>query len=191
MSNLDGRKAALRSSMRQALAAMSDASRAHGSTEIRDRLKEKDFWKGAESVLLYAPLPGEVDVWPLMEEAVGSGKQVFLPRFEPEAGCYAACQVVKLAEDIVIGRYRIREAASHCPAVALNRLDLALVPGVAFDSHRRRLGRGKGYYDRLLRAVSGTKCGIAFDKQIVAEVPVEAHDILLNCILTPTRWFGL
>ena len=71
------------------------------------------------------------------------------------------------------------------------RLDLVLVPGVAFDLHGRRLGRGRGYYDRLLSQVGGRTCGVAFDEQVVSEVPVEAHDVLLNCILTPTRWFEL
>jgi 5-formyltetrahydrofolate cyclo-ligase len=70
----------------------------------------------------------------------------------------------------------------------LNRLDLVLVPGVAFDARGGRLGRGKGFYDRLLSAVNGTKCGVAFDEQIVDAVPVGPLDVLVNCILTPTRW---
>jgi 5-formyltetrahydrofolate cyclo-ligase len=62
---------------------------------------------------------------------------------------------------------------------------------VAFDLHGHRLGRGKGYYDALLRALSGTACGVAFDQQIVTEVPVAAHDVRMNCLLTPTRWVVL
>ena len=69
--------------------------------------------------------------------------------------------------------------------------DLILVPGVAFDLHGRRLGRGKGFYDQLLAAVRGTTCGVAFEQQMVREVPVEPHDIHLNSILTPTRWIEL
>ena len=75
--------------------------------------------------------------------------------------------------------------------VSLNRLDFILVPGVAFDLHGRRLGRGRGYYDILLAKVRGTTCGVAFDEQIVREVPVEPHDSDVNCILTPTRWIEL
>ena len=73
----------------------------------------------------------------------------------------------------------------------LNRLDFVLVPGIAFDLQGRRLGRGKGYYDRLLAEVRGKTCGVAFDEQIVDEIPVEPHDIHVNCILTPTRWIEL
>ncbi|HLP77584.1 MAG TPA: 5-formyltetrahydrofolate cyclo-ligase, partial [Candidatus Paceibacterota bacterium] len=76
----------------------------------------------------------------------------------------------------------------HCAPVSLNQLDLVLVPGVAFDACGRRLGRGKGFYDRLLADTRGIKCGVAFDEQIVTGIPVEPHDVLVDCILTPTRW---
>ena len=69
----------------------------------------------------------------------------------------------------------------------MNRLDLVLVPGVAFDLQGRRLGRGRGFYDRLLADVDGIKCGIAFDEQMVNEVPAGPPDVRLNFILTPTR----
>ena len=90
--------------------------------------------------------------------------------------------------DLIIGKFGIREVAELSPEMALNQLDLALAPGVAFDPHGRRLGRGKGFYDRLLAGVCGTKCGVAFDEQLVDAVPVGPLDIPLNCILTPTRW---
>ncbi|HTG44362.1 MAG TPA: 5-formyltetrahydrofolate cyclo-ligase, partial [Verrucomicrobiae bacterium] len=70
----------------------------------------------------------------------------------------------------------------------LNRLDFVLVPGVAFDSTGRRLGRGRGFYDQLLAGVTGIKCGVALDEQIVEKLPTEAHDIAMDYILTPTRW---
>jgi 5-formyltetrahydrofolate cyclo-ligase len=77
---------------------------------------------------------------------------------------------------------------ARCLAQPVNKLDLVLVPGVAFDLHGRRLGRGKGFYDQLLATVRGTTIGAAFEQQVVREVPVEPHDVYLNCILTPTRW---
>jgi len=69
----------------------------------------------------------------------------------------------------------------------LGRLDLILVPGVAFDLRGRRLGRGRGFYDRLLLETGGVKCGIAFDEQIAGEVPTGKYDLQMNFILTPTR----
>jgi 5-formyltetrahydrofolate cyclo-ligase len=75
--------------------------------------------------------------------------------------------------------------------VDLKRLDLVLVPGLAFDRHGRRLGRGRGYYDRLLAEVPGTSCGVAFDEQLVASDPVGPLDVPLNCILTPSHWIEI
>jgi 5-formyltetrahydrofolate cyclo-ligase len=72
--------------------------------------------------------------------------------------------------------------------VPLNQLDFLLVPGVAFDRSGRRLGRGKGFYDRLLAGVTGMKCGVAWDEQIVHELPAEPHDIAMDLMLTPSRW---
>jgi 5-formyltetrahydrofolate cyclo-ligase len=66
-----------------------------------------------------------------------------------------------------------------------------LTPGIAFDALGRRLGRGRGFYDRLLAQTTGTRCGVAFDQQVVDVVPVETHDVVLNCILTPTRWLNV
>ena len=97
----------------------------------------------------------------------------------------------ELSRDLKTGQFGIREPADACPLIPLNRLDFVLVPGVAFDLQGRRLGRGKGYYDRLLAEVRGKTCGVAFDEQIVEELPLEPHDVLVNCILTPTRWIEL
>jgi 5-formyltetrahydrofolate cyclo-ligase len=84
-----------------------------------------------------------------------------------------------------------RSALAVRASAPLNRLDFILVPGVAFDLHGRRLGRGRGFYDQLLANVRGRTCGVAFDEQIVRDVPIEPHDVSLNCILTPTRWVEL
>src|SRR5205085_6670296 len=124
-------------------------------------------------VLFFAPLPEELDVWPLLGEALRSGKRVFLPRFvgekplkrfgedaEPpshpqlkqgvndsetplkqgahdsetcERGKYVVCEVRDPKGDIRAGQFGIREPLENCAELALNRLDLILVPGVAFD----------------------------------------------------------
>ena len=105
-----------------------------------------------------------------------------------ETEIYVACRILNASVDVQIGKFGIREPSPRCPEVPLNQLDFVLVPGVAFDVYGRRLGRGKGYYDRLLAQVGGKTCGVAFDEQIVGEVPVGPLDIVLNCILTPERW---
>jgi len=169
---------------------MTEAERAEGSARARTLLEQQPVWMEAKSVLFYAPLPEEVDVWGLARKAAGAGKTVGLPRFNKEGNHYSACAVTDLEVDLKRGQFGIIEAGDSCSEVALNRLDLILVPGLAFDSQGRRLGRGKGYYDQWLTTVRGKTCGVAYDEQIEHEIPVEPHDILVDCILTPTRWIS-
>jgi 5-formyltetrahydrofolate cyclo-ligase len=170
---------------------MTPAQRRAASAQARGLLAARAEWRSAQSVLFYAPLPQELDLWPMAVEALAAGKRLFLPRFAPETGSYAPCRIRDLAADLKPGLFGIREPAAHCAVFSLNWLDLILVPGLAFDLHGRRLGRGKGFYDQLLAGLRGVTCGVAFDEQLVRNVPVAPHDVLVNCILTPTRWVGL
>ena len=187
-SKLPDAKTALRRAVRARLNLLTREQRAAGSARACALLEQQAVWTRARTVLFYAPLPGEADIWPLVRTALAAGKTAALPRFDPATSRYLACRVTNLDSDLRSGKYGIREPSESCAVVPLNRLDLTLVPGIAFDLHGRRLGRGKGFYDRLLAVVRGTTCGVAFDEQIAGEIPVEPHDIHLNCILTPTRW---
>ena len=170
---------------------MTPAQRESAAAAICARLVAQPVWQNAQSVLLFAPMLDEPDVWPLAGVALREGKRVALPRYLAGAARYEAAWISNLTQDVTRGRYGIREPGAVCKVADLKRLDLVLVPGVAFDWHGRRLGRGKGYYDRLLADVSGKTCGIAFDQQLVDVISVEPHDVLLNCILTPSHWFAL
>jgi 5-formyltetrahydrofolate cyclo-ligase len=181
-------KVALRSRIRGILAKISPTERAEASNRATALLSQQPQWKQAQTVLLYAPMPEELDIWPLLPKALEDGKTVLLPRYLSQANSYVICPIAHPTKDLQVGQFGIREPAPHCEPFQISRLDFVLVPGVAFDLHGRRLGRGRGFYDQLLKGVFGKTCGVAFDEQIVETVPVEPHDILLNSILTPTRW---
>ena len=181
-------KAALRRQLRAAAQKASPAVRAAASDQLRARLQQQPCWRDARSVLLYFPLSDEPDIWPLAAAALAAGKSVALPRHSPDHDRYLAAQITDATADLRPGWFGVREPVPECPIFPLNRLDLTLVPGVGFTFGGRRLGRGKGYYDRLLAEVSGFKCGVAFDWQMADEVPAEPHDVVLNCILTPSQW---
>jgi len=222
--SIQNEKLVLRHKVGEWVRGISAEKRTTSSALAREILASQDRWNRAETILGYAPMAGELDVWPLLLQALNQGKRVFLPRFaagkplkrfsEPASGStllkqgvnqrggagpkqvgsdgvYVACEIKSPEKDVLSGRFGIREPGEWCGEIELNRLDFTLVPGVAFDLQGRRLGRGKGFYDRMLAAVRGTTCGVAFDEQIVGEVPVEPHDTRVNCILTPTRWFEL
>jgi len=181
-------KQQLREQVRDGLNKLSSEQRGIASKEICLRIEEQELWKKARSILFYAPLGDEPDIWRLLEDTLAAGKNAALPRFIAERDCYVACKIQNLEQDIMAGRFGIREPVEACARLELNGLDLILVPGVAFDASGHRLGRGKGFYDRLLAMLGGPTCGVAFEEQLVDEIPVEAHDVRLNCIVTPTRW---
>ena len=183
----DKGKAKLRSEIRSVLKKLPPEHRAVDSLKIRALLSQQPFWKDAAAILFFAPLPDEVDVWPLLEEALTTGKTAALPRFDPQGQNYVTCRVHDLRREIVAGQFGIREPGNGCGEIAPHSLDLILVPGVAFDLAGHRLGRGRGFYDRLLADARGIKCGMAFDEQIVEAIPVEPLDVRMDFILTPTR----
>jgi 5-formyltetrahydrofolate cyclo-ligase len=181
-------KRALRRHVRKQLAGISVARRTADSARACALLERQGVWREARSILFYAPLPVELDVWPLVTETLAAGRTVALPRFDATAGRYVACRIANPDADLRTGVAGIREPADHCAPFELNRVDLILVSGLGFDTRGGRLGRGKGHYDQLLSRVRGITCGVAFDEQIVAAVPLEAHDVRVEFVLTPTRW---
>lgn len=183
-------KAELRRQIKAQVELRSTHHRSSVSRKICERLEQWPSWLSARHVLLFAPLADEPNIFPLLTLGLAGGKRVTLPSFVPASRSYIAREVCDPTQDLYLGHFTVLEPAASCPTFALNRLDLVLVPGVAFDPHGRRLGRGKGYYDRLLADVRGVKCGVAFDEQVVVEVPVGPHDVPLNCIVTPTRWLN-
>jgi len=180
-------KAELRRQISATLKNLSPADRKSGSKKICAELQRRDFFKPANSILFFAPLENEPDIWPLLTGALAGNKIVALPCFDAEAQRYKSRQVKNLHVEIISGQFGIREPMIGCMEIPLDDLDLILVPGVAFDSRGNRLGRGKGFYDRLLEKFRGKKIGIAFDEQIVGNVPTESLDVKMDFILTPTR----
>ena len=181
-------KRELRGRLRARLAEYPLARRAEASARACLLLSEQRVWREAKTVLFYAPLGDELDLLPLLREGLAAGKAVALPGLAAGSGVYEVFQIQDLAADCARGKFGVLEPKPDCPPLPLNLLDMALVPGIGFDLAGYRLGRGGGYYDRLLSRITGAKCGVALDEQVVPQVPVEPHDIRLNYILTPTRW---
>jgi 5-formyltetrahydrofolate cyclo-ligase len=185
--NQDDAKAALRENMFAVAKEIPPDKRRSDSRKICAKLAGEPFFQNANAILFFAPLPNEVDIWPLLEAALNDGKIAALPRFDPQSQSYSAARVQNLRSEIVPGQFGIREPSAACAEISLHNLDLILAPGIAFDLRGHRLGRGKGFYDRLLAGAHGVKCGVAFDEQITNEVPVGKLDVRMDFILTPTR----
>ena len=136
----------------------------------------------AQTIMAYYSLPDEVCTHQLIDELVAEGKTVLLPKVLDD-------ETMELRR--YTGRHDLREGAFHImePIGALftsSAIDIALIPGVAFDAFGHRLGRGRGYYDRFLsslRTVPTELIGLCFDFQKVPEVPVDANDIPVDLVI--------
>lgn len=137
----------------------------------------------------------EPDLKVFIESFIKSKRKIFLPRSKsgPDGLAYELAEIKALDNDLVCGAYGIPEPGAHCRTADNDEIGkLAwLVPGVAFDDQGRRLGRGKGFYDRLLNRGNGIKIGIFYECQKLNAVPVEVHDQQLDLIITERQLYRI
>ena len=136
-------------------------------------------WSVANTILLYYPLADEVDVRPLIHMAYQASLRVLLPVV---IGNDLGLRLYKGEESLRAGAYNIMEPEGPLfPPEDYNQIQLAIVPGMAFDASGHRLGRGKGYYDRFLPQLpQAYKIGVCYPFQFLTDIPSEEHDVLMN-----------
>lgn len=152
------------------------------SHKIITKLTKFSIFKKAKNILLYLPSHGEVDLGILLKKKLG--KFFVLPRVK---GKKLDLFYVKNIGDTETARFQLREPKKHLPKAKIKEIDLALVPGIAFSLDGHRIGYGKGYYDRLLKKTKCPKIGIAYDFQIVKNMPAQEHDVPMDIIITDRR----
>jgi len=162
-------------------------SRPTADEAVQARLVAEPEWLEAGTVLLYAAMPDEVATLPLIRLALAEGKRISLPACDTSCRTIVAREVRDPERELLPGAYGIYEPERACAVVPPGQIDLAIVPGRAFDAAGRRVGRGGGYYDRLLSDFRGRTVALAFDCQIFREVPVDAHDVAVDAIVTESR----
>lgn len=194
MDTQDKKKAVRRDSLTRR-GAMSATEVKEQSHRIQERVLELAEYKNAQRIGLYSPFKGEVQTELIFEDALSSGKEVFFPRvINSKAPLHMAFFRVKSERDLAAGTYGILEPAekretnqeSECEVLP-KTLDLIIIPGIAFDEKCRRIGFGKGFYDRALEGVRCEVVGLAFELQILEEIPTEPHDALLSLVVTERR----
>jgi len=187
-----GVKAALRQQMRTRLELQKKDERARASLELCRRAAELPAFRAAQTLAVFAPLPNEPDIHPLVEEAWAEKKRVAFPLMSRDRGVPRLDWLVADGWDalVVAGPFGVREPdPAWCPRLDPLELDCLFVPGLAFDPRGHRLGRGGGYYDAALAALDiGTpRIGLFFARQQADEVPREAHDQVLSHVVTEER----
>jgi 5-formyltetrahydrofolate cyclo-ligase len=145
-------------------------------------------YRTARAVILYSPVQGEVSTEAIRDHALASGKMVFYPKLS--VGDSVAVARIDSAADLRSGRFGIDEPRG--PIYPLQRefdQGLIFLPGLVFDRHGNRLGRGIGWYDRLLKQLSrGTVfVAVGYDFQVVDEVPTDRWDEKVHYVITEKR----
>lgn len=171
----------LRQAMKQRKAAHTKEELAALSERVVAALCATPQWQQAHTVLLYHSLPDEVDTHQLIGSALQDGKRVLLPVV---VGDDLELRFLPTPDALREGAFHILEPTG-APITDYAAIDLAVIPGVAFTPDGRRLGRGRGYYDRLLPRLNGvTKIGVCWSFQLITQLPTEAHDIAMDFVIT-------
>lgn len=152
------------------------------SAAIVRQLRAHQQVRSARVVMAFCALPDEPALLPLLDELVEQGSTVLLPRV-------VDAELMEIRR--YTGRHDLRVGAFHIlePMGPLftdvDKIDVVLVPGMAFDAAGHRLGRGRGYYDRFLAACpKARKIGVCFRFRLLDSVPVDVHDILMDEVVS-------
>ncbi len=192
MQKMENSKQNLRKIFTEKRRMLSPDERKSFSADICRNIAEIPVFKQSLCVAFYAADETEADLWELFEKFNGE-KKFFLPRYRTEDKSYEMVQIHDRLTDLKIGKYGLEEPIADLPAASSQEYQcmLYLVPGVAFDSKCRRLGRGKGFYDRLLLNAKFS-LGIFYECQrFDGDIPSEAHDIKLDMIVSEKQLYLL
>lgn len=151
------------------------------ANDVLHNLEKIAIFKRSKSILLYSSLPDELDTAPIIGTCLGQCKDIYLPRVEGNDIVILKANDLHLAK----GSYNIYEPTGDNIITDISIIDIAIIPGIAFDKKGNRLGRGKGFYDRFLSNFKGTKIGIGYEFQLLDAIPVEEHDKCMDWVVTP------
>lgn len=149
------------------------------------RLQGLEEFRHATTVMIYLPMPGEVDVSPLALRGWQEQKTIAAPKISWDLRHMLPIEIRSLEAGLVTVKGNLREPGDGEP-VALEALDLVICPALAFDRQGNRLGRGAGFYDRFLavREFRGLAVGIGFREQLVDELPTQKNDVPVDILVT-------
>ena len=140
-------------------------------------------FRHSETILMYAPLEGEIDVMPIAVRALELGKRVAFPRCVEDPR-NLDFKYISTLDELKSGSYSIAEPTEDMESVTDYSRSICIIPGVVFDDYGFRVGYGKGYYDRFLSAYDGTKFGLAYSECILGEVPRGRFDRHVDILIS-------
>ncbi|RKP20754.1 5-formyltetrahydrofolate cyclo-ligase [Rozella allomycis CSF55] len=195
MDSIKVAKKELRDTMKRLLYQMKDEDRHFQSLKVQNHLVNSKIYQKARTISTFLSLPHEINTYSILENIFLSNKTCMIPFIYEKRLHMVQLNSMEEYEALSRDRFGIKSfevnealqkitAFNHC-------IDLVLVPGLAFDTSKHRLGYGMGYYDRFLgqkkdiTTTSQILVALCFDSQIIENVPTESHDVKLDHIITP------
>lgn len=170
------------------LAALSPGEVRRRSESVCRRALALPELAAAQWVVGFVSFGTEIHTHDLLRTLLAEGRHVCVPSFDPVGQRYLCSELKHFDSELTAGNLGILEPRRGAVRPVLpQRIEAWLVPGLAFDPRGNRLGRGMGYFDRLLSEAGGVKIGLGYDFQLLDEVPTEAHDARLDFIVTETQ----
>jgi 5-formyltetrahydrofolate cyclo-ligase len=178
-------KRELRARMRSVRGVLPQSARDERSAAAIARALQLPELSAARTIVGFCAIQKEVDPAALLEQLRAQGKRTGLPRV---VGEQLQLHAYADASELVPGSFAVNEPPETAPRIDPADVDVVLVPGLAFDERGHRLGYGRAFYDRLLPSMPRAfRVGIAYDFQLVMELPNDAHDIPMHCLISDKR----
>lgn len=190
MDEIKSAKEQIRKDIAKTLSGLTEKQRTAKAKAIESKLFGFANFLEARIALLYIDGDNEVRTESILKRAYDFNKIVVLPAFDPDRLKVATLKVDQPDKDLVPGPRGVLEPnPARCKPVPLQKIDIAIIPGIAFDEKGARIGSGHGYYDRFIPDLPATtrKVALAFEEQILPQVPTESHDKHVDIIITDKR----
>ena len=190
MEDIQEKKRDIRNHIAKLLGAISDKDLTEYTSKIENRLFEFANFLEAKITLLYIHHNSEVNTREIIKRSFDYHKIVVLPAFNPEKFEMKLFKVDNLDADLILGERGIQEPhPSRCKNISIDVIDIAIIPGVAFDEKGGRIGSGEGYYDRLIPnlPVTTRKVALALESQLIQQAPMGSNDKHVDIIITEER----
>ena len=154
------------------------------SQKIHNKLKQLEVFRKAKRIACYYPIGSEVMTQDIMQELLGDGKEICLPKV---VGDMLNFRKIEGLNDLEKGNFGIMEPKEKCPIV--ENIDVVLVPTVGITKNGTRLGYGYGYYDRFLSSSNAKTISLTYSKQIIKSIPSSENDIKIDWVVTEDEVF--
>jgi len=157
--------------------------------KILNKFYESKYYRESKNIFIYISYDSEINTKEIINKSLIDNKKIYVPRTEFKTRLMDAVEITSL-DDLIESEYGILEPSIYEPHIEPNELDLIVVPGVGFDRNGGRMGYGAGFYDRYFKKISKdkmkkiVKLALAYDFQILEDVPMNEQDVPVNYIIT-------